>query len=639
MSSHTADASRFQYLPDRIWRARHAYFDEKQRPDDLVDPLLLNSWQRCESHGRSHADHVVFDPVERHARALLLERHRELLAHAATELDALAQALSDAGYAVLMTNAQGQVIAVAGALDRRSSPLQQAFRIGVNVSEAAIGTSAMSLAIAEQRLSRVLGPEHFFADNQLFHCCAAPVFGPDGALVATVDITRDTPGLDASAMLLTKACARKIEQRLFDTQGAFVKLALELGDTGGTARIAFDAEGRWVASSHAARQLIAPAPHLHDVQFEQVFEGSFSDFVSNARKGTGQVLLRLRGGIRLRGELLVGSAASSPRRDATPIAAGQATPQAAAPAKLPADIRRAVLALDAGIPVLITGPTGAGKEVTARSVHDHTRRAQGPFLPINCGALPAELIAAELFGYAPGAFTGAKRSGSIGKIEAANHGTVLLDEIGDMPLDLQAALLRVLDTGEVLPVGAHRAVRADVRFVCATHHDLRERVLAGRFREDLYYRLAGCIVNVPALRERSDFDAVVDSVCGQIGVDPLRLSAPLRCELAARPWPGNVRQLKHAIGLAAALTPAQAPLRLEDFPSTDILGDAVNEKKPLKAPSARHGEPAERGVRTWQVAQQSAIAEALAQTQGNVTAAAALLGIGRATLYRKLAKH
>jgi transcriptional regulator of acetoin/glycerol metabolism len=630
--SHHADASRFQYLPDRIWRARHAYFDEKRLPEDLVDPLLLNSWQRCERHGRSHAEHVVFDPVERHARTLLLERHRELLLHAAPELDALAQALSDAGYAVLMTDAQGQVIAVAGQLDRRSSPVQQAFRIGVNVSEAAIGTSAMSLAIAEQRLSRVLGPEHFFADNQLFHCCAAPVFGPDGALVATVDITRDTPGLDTGAVLLTKACARQIEQRLFDTQGAFVKLALDLGELGGTARIAFDADGRWVASSSCARQLIAQAPHAHDLQFEQVFEGSFNELVSSARKGTGQVLLRLRGGIRLRGELLDGSAASSVRSAAVREAPGIAAVQGRAVAKLPVDVRRAVLALDAGIPVLITGPTGAGKEVTARAVHDHTQRAQGPFLPINCGALPAELIAAELFGYAPGAFTGAKRGGSIGKIEAANHGTVLLDEIGDMPLDLQAALLRVLDTGEVLPVGAHRAVRADVRFICATHRDLRERVLAGRFREDLYYRLAGCIVNVPALRGRPDFDAVIDSVCGQLGVDPARLDAPLRRELAARPWPGNVRQLKHAIGLAAALTAAQAPLRLEDFPSTDLLAsEAANDQPPS-------GEPVDKPVRTLELTQQHAIAEAMAQTQGNVTAAATLLGIGRATLYRKLGK-
>ena len=625
--SDDINATRLRYLPEQIWRARRAYFDEKRLPEDPLDQLLLNSWQRCQHQGRSHVEHVVFDPVERHSRGRLIERHRELLMDATVELESLALALSDAGYAVLMTDADGQVISVAGQLDARSTPLQQAFRVGVNVSETAIGTSAMSLAISEHRVSKVLGPEHFFCDNQIFHCCAAPVFGPDGSLVGTVDITRDSPGLDASAMLLTQSCAGKIEQRLFDRHGAFLKLALELGDGAGTARIAFDAAGRWVASTRSARQLLTHAAQPHNALFEQVFEGRFEDFVSSIRRSTGEVGLKLHGGIRLRGELL--EATALPSCTSRPaLTAPRDTASTIAP-----EIRRAALALDAGIPVLIAGPSGSGKEVTAKAIHGHTRRSKGPLLPINCGALPAGLIASELFGYTSGAFTGAKRGGSIGKIEAANHGTVMLDEIGDMPLDLQATLLRVLDSGEVLRVGGHEPVRVDVRFVCATHRDLRELVAAGRFREDLYYRLAGCVVTVPALRERSDFDAVVDSVCREIGLDPARLNRPLRKALAVRPWPGNVRQLKHAIGLAAALAPAHAPLQLCDFASTDI-GPATSTATSPLPPQVREAAP-----RSLKATQRAAIDEALACTKGNVTEAATLLGIGRATLYRKLASH
>lgn len=630
MSSHVADATRIQYLPDRIWRARHAYFDEKKLPEDLVDRLLLSSWQRCQNSGRSQAEHVAFDPVERPSLSLLLEQNRDLLQIAKLELDALAQSLSDAGYAVLMTDSEGRVLAVAGDLDRRSAPLRQAFRVGVDVSEAAIGTSAMSLAISEHRLSRVLGPEHFFADNQIFHCCAAPIFSPDGMLVATVDITRDTPGLASGAMLLTTACARRIERHLFDQRSAFIKIALDVGESG-EARVAFDADGRWVASSTSARRLLVQPTQLPEVQFEHLFEGSFNEFVSAARKSAGNVRLRLRGGVRLRGELLEGPSSTSSH--AKPVAR---TPRKAVPggegSQVSENIRRAALALDARIPILISGPTGAGKEITARAVHEHTKRADGPFLPLNCSSLPAELIAAELFGYVEGAFTGAKRGGSIGKIEAANRGTVLLDEIGDMPIDLQAALLRVLDTGEVLPVGAHRTVRIDVRFVCATHRNLQDLVAAGRFREDLYYRLAGCVLKVPALRQRPDFDAVVDSVCEQVGIDPARLDSDLRRNLAARPWPGNIRQLKHAISLAAALNPANSPLLPDDFPVTDI-----GASEPSAGPSPR--EPFEPTVRSLKATQQSAIDEALERTRGNVSEAAKLLGIGRATLYRKLTKH
>ncbi|HSV48595.1 MAG TPA: sigma 54-interacting transcriptional regulator, partial [Ramlibacter sp.] len=256
-------------------------------------------------------------------------------------------------------------------------------------------------------------------------------------------------------------------------------------------------------------------------------------------------------------------------------------------------------------------------------------RRNGPLLTLNCGAIAPQLMAAELFGHVEGAFTGARRGGAAGKVEAAQGGTLLLDEIGDMPLELQIGLLRVLDSGEVVRVGAVAATQVDVRFICATHRDLRERVRDGRFREDLYYRIGGFVLQVPPLRARSDFDAVLDALLAQADCKPQRLGAEVRSALKRHGWPGNVRQLRHALRLALALADPGEPLAPRHF--------QLDAQEPAR-PSNDVGGTAHPDDVTWEQAQQKAIAAALQRTGGNVTAAAALLGMGRSTLYRKLTR-
>jgi transcriptional regulator of acetoin/glycerol metabolism len=611
-------ASSLAYEPDRIWRARHAYFEEGRLPqDDLIDQPLLRSWQRCGAYGRSVAEHVAFDPVERGTLARLHDEHRDLLTTAHDELDDLAGAVGDAGYAVMLTDARGHVLGVAGPMDRHSAPLRQAFRPGVDVSEAAIGTSAMSLALAERQAVRVLGPEHFFTDNQIFHCCAAPVFDPRGRLLGSVDATRDMPGLVAGALALTQRCARRIERQLFDGQPAFVRITLESQGGLDDACLAFDRDGQWVAANSAACRLI-DVPLVPDgVRFDELFEERFDAFVSGLRR-SGELRLRLKGGVRLLVRSLAGAAAA---KTSVALAARDAHSRSAPP--VPADpafgatFTRALRAFDAGLPVLVTGETGAGKEVAAQALHRASRRHGGPLVAINCGA-----VAAELFGHVEGAYTGARRGGSPGKIAAAHGGTLLLDEIGEMPLDVQVALLRVLDEQAITPVGATRATPVDVRFVCATHRDLCSLVAAGHFREDLFYRVSGFVLTVPPLRERADFDAVLDGLCAKLGCDPARLPSALRRALQALPWPGNVRQLRHALTLALATAPDDDPLDLDHFTSVHapMLSGATS-------------------VATLKELQRRAIDAALAQTQGHVPSAAKLLGMGRATLYRKLAEQ
>ena len=293
-----------------------------------------------------------------------------------------------------------------------------------------------------------------------------------------------------------------------------------------------------------------------------------------------------------------------------------------------ADLEKSVRAYHAHIPLLISGETGAGKEVAARTIHAHGASRNAPFVAMNCGNLAPELIASELFGHVEGAFTGAVRGGSIGKIEAANGGTVLLDEMGDMPLSVQVALLRVLDSGEVLPVGGIQARHVQVRFICATHKNLQAMVQRGTFREDLYFRLRGYHLRIPPLRERSDFRAVIDQLCARLHCPPEHLDDGVRDYLARQPWPGNIRQLQHALALAIALQTVPGALTIADF--AEQLEEAGSGNGAAGVPVQ---EPSTTNLK-MQAAH--AIDQALQRHHGNVDDAARALGISRSTLYRKL---
>ncbi|HOF17485.1 MAG TPA: sigma-54 dependent transcriptional regulator, partial [Phycisphaerae bacterium] len=297
-----------------------------------------------------------------------------------------------------------------------------------------------------------------------------------------------------------------------------------------------------------------------------------------------------------------------------------------------------------GSPVLIQGETGTGKELVARAIHQFSPRRDGPFVAINCGAIPETLIESELFGHVRGAFTGAEADRA-GKFESADGGCLLLDEIGELPLDVQVKLLRVLDTGVVERVGASRPVRLDVRILAATNKNLADEVRQGRFRQDLYYRLAVLPISLPALRERKGDIALLAEHFLQAtaaGSAPTASLSPGALEaLGNHPWPGNVRELKNAIEHAAALAPGRA-IREEDLPESVRHGgtghapdEAALHRVVVDYATAL---PAEAGrcSRTLEQAERALIAYAMKRHGGNQSEAAAYLGLHRNTLRNKL---
>jgi len=284
-------------------------------------------------------------------------------------------------------------------------------------------------------------------------------------------------------------------------------------------------------------------------------------------------------------------------------------------------------------PVLLQGETGVGKEVFARAMHEGGRHGAAAFVAINCGGLPRELLASELFGYVEGAFTGARRGGMVGRIEAAQGGTLFLDEIAEMPLDLQPYMLRALEGGEIYPLGCPKPRTVSFRLIAACNRDLRAEVAAGRFREDLYYRLAATSLRIPALRERTeDLPALVTHFAGEVaarhGVAVKRFLPEVLLVFSRYSWPGNLRELRNVVEVMALLTEGDAA-SLEELPLDFPPHVASRDDAPVTA-NVRGG---------LQMFERGLIGEAIRSRQGNLAGAAKDLGISRSTLYLKVKRY
>jgi transcriptional regulator of acetoin/glycerol metabolism len=301
------------------------------------------------------------------------------------------------------------------------------------------------------------------------------------------------------------------------------------------------------------------------------------------------------------------------------------------------------------IPLLIQGESGVGKELFARAFHNSSPRAGGPFVALNCAAIPENLIESELFGYAGGAFTGARREGAIGKVQQAHGGTLFLDEIGDMPLSMQSRLLRVLQERSVTPVGSMKTIPVDISLVCATHRVLREAVANGEFREDLYYRVNGLTITLPPLRERSDIASIVERILDSEVADsrdaPVMIGAEVMRFFEHYPWPGNIRQLQSVIRVAVALLDEDESEILPEHLPEELFGADPEAACALPPPAAAaplppppEPVPPPAAPRSLDEIELDAIARVMREVGGNVSAAARRLGVSRNTLYRKLGR-
>jgi transcriptional regulator of acetoin/glycerol metabolism len=595
-------------------------------PSADFDPesLIAVSWRRCLiDHKLDPARHGPPQTLTESEVKRIAQPIEELIRVAIPELEDLAHVLRDAGYCVNFADASATML-----ISRLpSGSYGTVFRdlkvyTGSNFAESCEGTNGVGTALVEQRPILVRREEHFLERWSVFTCGVAPLFDHAGRLAGAVNISSCRSDLDRDAHHLASAVAagatRRIESSIFRRRFRNCWIATLPGDEG-NGLLAYDDDRRIVGACRRGRSILG----LTDAMIESGIELSrFIQFDEHA-KSISDDTLELR------------------QADGSPFGLGQITPPVSPrrvtglstrdreilPARfsglkklagsepaLMKSVTRLMTVGNVDLPILLHGETGSGKDVFARAIHAASNRARNNYVALNCAAMPESLIDAELFGYEAGAFTGARREGSKGLIVQAGGGTLFLDEIGDMPIALQTRLLRVLETREVWPLGALKPVPVDIRLICATHRDLGCMAEEGTFRSDLYYRLRGMEIRLPALRERADKGDVITQIAKEEAPN-CRISPGAWALLLSYPFPGNIRQLRHVLRLAGCTA--------ED-------GIIVETDLDLPPFGGRLAEP------DHTAAERTAIVEALRAHAGRVTDAARALKFSRATLYRKI---
>ncbi|MEO5697459.1 MAG: sigma-54-dependent Fis family transcriptional regulator [Burkholderiaceae bacterium] len=648
---------------------------------DQANDLVMRSWSRCLNEYRLHPDRPRRPSVI--ARVALEERcarHADIIDCARYEMTTLYQQLADNESAVVLTDTDGVIIHMVSSTEFAAEVAPLGMRAGGIWSETEAGTNGMGTCLAAASPVSVRREDHFFTQFTQLTCSAVPVFDPAGNIAAVLDVSSRSSLMQQHLLVLLGMTARMIENRLIDHQfrsahPLHFHSRPEFVYTLHEGKLAVGDDGRILAANRSALfQLgVQSMDEIRSRHIEDLFQTSLADMLQRSASSSFHPVVTYRANAALRFFAVARRPASEadtpsgatntvpialPARGASRGAAACSAAPSSAPAtfadpRLIAQLESARRVIARRTPVLLCGETGSGKEVFARALHDASPHAAGEFVAVNCGSLPENLIESELFGYRAGAFTGAQRAGRRGKVLQADGGTLFLDEIADMPLELQARLLRVLDERRVTPLGTEDTHAVDFQLISASHRDLATLVREGSFREDLYYRLAGIEMHMPALRDRSDKRELIRGLLVAEGGPNAVLNAEAEALLMAHGWPGNIRQLGHVLRSAAALadgaaiTPEHLPSLAVDLQAAparhSLQGGARVDGPPGTMTSAHDDAPADNAecpvkLNPIQANERQVLLQLLEQQRWNVSNVAKALDVSRNTLYRKLHK-
>ena len=592
------------------------------------EQVIRDSWHRCVHEHRLDPTRMQEAIILPQARLREHQDQMEALLHIARHgLESLYSKVAGLGYVVLLTDARGITVDFLGDLGFEPSLRKAGLYLGADWSEQSAGTCGVGTCISTGQALTVHLDDHFDATHIPLTCTTAPVFDSAGELSALLDISQLSSNQPKAsqqlALQLVKLCANDIENAAFlhrhrDDWILRLSAAPQFLDVQPDYLLALNTNGRVVGHNRRAQLALQDGRDtLLGTGFEALFDLPFNQigrFVM--AQPSDQRAVMLAGG----SSLLFLSASPPPPRPVAAVQRVLSVPPALAAlsggdAALDRQIERVARLVNTPIGLLITGETGSGKEFFAKAVHSASERRTRPFVAVNCAAIPEHLIESELFGHLPGSFSGASPKGKRGLIVEADGGTLFLDEIGDMPLALQARLLRVLSEREVLPVGATRPLPVNIRVIAATHAPLEARVLQGRFRDDLYYRLKGALIELPPLRARSDLAVMVTRMLKGHAITPVALQ-----RLLAHAWPGNLRELRNVLDYAVSLC-LEATIDLDDLPELSAPHPSGHAETPVIGTS--NGGP-------------EALLQALRAAQWNVSAVARQMGLSRMTLYRRM---
>lgn len=650
----------------QIAEAWNNYRENDILDKQIVRPEVANSWKRCrdlklDPINGANADLKGLELKER------LEKLQHFVAIARPFMEKLYNFVRGSGFQVVLADEHGFLLEVMGdpEIVRKTSPIHLC--PGGNWNETVKGTNAIGTAIVEKVPVQIHAVEHYCQVNHFLTCSAAPIFDPDGQLLGVLDISGDYKVANPHTLGMVVASVNAIENQLrlhkattklyvaykysqtimesiseglltIDNNG----IVTQLNPHGGTIlgvnpkeaigkhinilckrtvpmlEILTNGLGyrdKEVVLHELGKRVFSTASALHDD------DGNIIGAVATLRESKDkQVQNLLQRSAQYEFENIIGEsqALKEAKLWAFRAAAGSST-------------------------IFLNGESGTGKELFAQAIHNAGVRKNGPFVPVNCAALPENLIESELFGYVAGAFTGSKKGGQAGKFELAHGGTIFLDEVGDMSLNAQVKLLRVIQEKKIARIGSEGGeIPVDIRIIAATNKNLREEVNEGRFREDLYYRLNVITIKIPALRERNEDIPLLarhflSKFAPRLGRDNLIMSVEFLAKLQCYAWPGNIRELENAIERAVYLAGPEGILTPEllgfeqgmDLPGSE--GTLDQSPKIVMLPAKQ--------FMPLKEMEKQAIAEALAIFEGNISKVSAKLGIGRNTLYRKMKEY
>ncbi len=602
------------------------------------ETIIQDSWTRCREFGLTHISPPTFDrPPEGEVSALLENQHFLVQTTHQEVLPYYENILANSNCLIMLADSRGQLLQSWG--DRRFIEPTHApgFVAGASWLERYTGTNAIGTALTCAQAVHIQHDEHFLKANRFMTGSASPIFDAQRQMIGVLDVSSDSYLPPSHTLGMVKMMSQSVENRLILNlfQGSYFQLIFNTGlnnlDSQWAGLLIFDETGLVVSANRRADTLLGIS--LSRVTVESLFGVPLLQLL-NQPEGL-PFALRAAGRYRFHGLLKRPQQAPaiqardfrpSPARDAGRNNQGftLASLNLGDP-RVDKAVRQAERLLEKDIPILVHGETGVGKEVFVKALHHASSRAGQALIAVNCAAIPAELVESELFGYEKGAFTGANQKGSIGLIRKAHKGTLFLDEVGDMPLRVQARLLRVLQERCVQPLGSSELYPVDIRLISATNRPLRQDVDSGQFRQDLYYRISGLNLELPPLRERSDKAAMFQRIWdyhrdAQQGAG---LSHEVLALFQRHPWPGNLRQLSSVLQIALAMADDQ-PIRPEHLPD-DFFADLRESAGATEAP---------------QLAAIPATGDDLAsQFQacgGNISQLARSLGVSRNTLYKRL---
>lgn len=620
-----AEADHWDALLWQSWQR----FERGERPSTLR-PSILQSWQRSQQRAIDPHNFIYTAPPASDLAAIL-EHNAELILVARSIMENLL-AYNPDGH-INLTDAQGVTLHFCGA---------DLTPVGSILREDVLGTNCTARCLIEQRLVYVLSGENWKLDlrKRRRQCAAAPVRDASGQLTGVLTLTATPDNFNAHTLGTVQAAAEAIGQQL--TLRRLLAEQQSILETLNEGVIVCSKQGRIKTLNRYARQIFSgldpqempidellrpqsgsllTMPFCNDRELQFMPEGlaPLSCLISLMPAPDGGRVLSLRENQRIRAitRRVMGVSASYTFE----MIRGNAP-------RIQQVIQKARASSRGDSTVLLSGESGTGKELFAQAIHNASSRQQEAFIALNCGALPRDLVQSELFGYADGAFTGSRRGGSAGKFELADGGTLFLDEIGEMPLEAQTSLLRVLQESEVLRIGAAQPVKVNVRIIAATHCNLLDAVEKGAFRRDLYYRLNVIFLEIPPLRERREdipelVNTFIQALCTRLKRIPPAVTPEAMACLQAWTWPGNVRELENVIERVVNLcegleiTPADLP---ESIPASQTTNLHQDEDVPSSLQNME---------RAW-------IMQVIDEQKGNLRQSAQKLGMSRTALYNKL---